>query len=203
VDLDAGYLPALHGHGTANIVEDPVFRRSLPEHADQRTVLGRWSAIFANPRLSWDDVTWLRAHTDLPVLLKGVLHPADARRARDAGVDGIVVSTHGGRQLDGTIAALDALPAVRAAVGEDFTVLFDSGVRTGVDVIKAIALGADAVLYGRPYLYGLALAGRDGVDHVLRCLLAELDLALAAAGWATVRDLTAAAVTRNPLHLCQ
>jgi lactate 2-monooxygenase len=197
VDLDAGYLPALHGHGTVNIVDDPAFRKGLPEQADDRTVLARWSAIFNNPRLSWDDLRWLRTYTSLPILLKGVLHPQDARRARDLGVNGVIVSTHGGRQVDGAVAALDALPAVRAEVGDDFAVLFDSGIRTGVDVLKALALGADAVLYGRPYIYGLALGGHRGVEHVLRCLLAELDLTLAACGYANIRELTREALARQ------
>jgi lactate 2-monooxygenase len=190
IDLDAAFLPALHGHGCVNIIDDPVFRAGLPDDAGHSTVLARWSEVFANPGLSWDDIGWLRGRTRLPIVLKGVLHPSDAARAKDLGVDGIVVSTHGGRQVDGTIAALDALPAVRGEVGDDFPVLFDSGVRTGVDVMKALALGADAVLYGRPYVYGLALGGRGGVEHVLRCLLAELDLALAGCGCCGVRDLT-------------
>ncbi|MEV7629541.1 alpha-hydroxy-acid oxidizing protein [Actinoplanes sp. NPDC089786] len=195
-DLDAGFLPPLHGHGAANIVDDPAFRAGLEPGADQRAVLTRWAAVFSNPGLTWDDIAWLRGRTRLPVLIKGVLHPDDARRAKDLGVDGVVVSNHGGRQVDGAIGALDALPAVRAEVGEDFTVLFDSGVRTGADVVKALALGADAVLYGRPYVYGLALGGSDGVEHVMRCLLAEFDLALAACGGTSLRDLTPRCLVR-------
>jgi lactate 2-monooxygenase len=197
IDLDAAFLPPLRGHGTLNITSDPAFRAGLPRDADDRAVLARWVQVFANPGLSWDDIGWLREQTTLPVVLKGILHPEDAVRAKDLGVDGIVVSTHGGRQVDGTIAALEALPAVRAAVGDDLPILLDSGVRTGVDVIKAMCLGANAVLYGRPYVYGLALAGRQGVEHVLRCLLAELDLALAAAGHRDVRGLTRAALVRR------
>ncbi|WP_325063673.1 alpha-hydroxy-acid oxidizing protein [Streptomyces marianii] len=189
-DLDHGYLPFLHGAGLANFTSDPVFRAGLPAGADGRAVVEHWARVFGNPSLTWDDLPWLRELTRLPILLKGILHPGDARRARAYGVDGLVVSNHGGRQLDGSVAALDALPAVRAAVGPDVPVLLDSGVRTGSDVLKALALGADAVLYGRPYLYGLALDGRDGVAHVLTCLLAELDLALALAGCPTVADVT-------------
>jgi isopentenyl diphosphate isomerase/L-lactate dehydrogenase-like FMN-dependent dehydrogenase/surfactin synthase thioesterase subunit len=190
-DLDNGYLPFLHGAGIANFTSDPEFRAGLPEDHDDRAVLMHWAKVFANPRLTWSDLPWLRTVTSLPILLKGVLHPSDAKRAMDSGaIDGLVVSNHGGRQLDGTIASLDALPAIRTAVGDDVPVLLDSGVRTGSDVVKAIALGADAVLYGRPYVYGLALDGRDGVAHVLRCLLADLDLALGLAGAATMADIT-------------
>ncbi|MER6531986.1 alpha-hydroxy-acid oxidizing protein [Streptomyces sp. NPDC001508] len=189
-DLDHGYLPFLDGAGIANFTGDPAFRAGLPSGADSRSVTAHWAQVFANPALNWDDLPWLRELTALPILLKGILHPDDARRALDLGADGVVVSNHGGRQLDGAVAALDALPAVRAAVGRSVPVLFDSGVRTGSDLVKALALGADAVLYGRPFLYGLALGGRDGVAHVLRCLLAEVDLTLALTGCASVGDLT-------------
>ena len=191
-DLDHGYLPFLHGDGIANFTSDPEFRAGLTSGIDdERAVIAHWARVFANPGLAWDDLAWLRTITSLPILLKGVLHPHDACRAIDLGVaDGVIVSNHGGRQLDGTVAALDALPAIRAAVGDDVPVLLDSGVRTGSDVIKALALGADAVLYGRPYLYGLALDGRDGVAHVLRCLLADLDLALALTGCPSIADIT-------------
>lgn len=188
-DLDQGYLPFLRGHGIANFTSDPAFRAGLP--ADGGGVVQHWARVFANPGLDWDDLPWLRTITSLPILLKGVLHPADARRALDLGaVDGVIVSNHGGRQLDGTAAALDVLPAVRAAVGDDVPVLVDSGIRTGSDVLKALALGANAVLYGRPYLYGLALDGQSGVAHVLRCLLADLDLAMALGGCPSTADIT-------------
>ncbi|HEX5294538.1 MAG TPA: alpha-hydroxy-acid oxidizing protein [Streptosporangiaceae bacterium] len=188
-DLGHGYLPFLQGAGIANFTSDPAFQASLPPGAGPPEVIGQWARVFANPTLCWDDLPWLREFTTLPILLKGILHPDDARRALDCGVDGLVVSNHGGRQLDGSIATLDALPAVRAAVGDSVPVLLDSGVRTGTDVLKALALGADAVLYGRPYIYGLALAGQAGVRHVLRCLLADLDLALALTGTAAARSV--------------
>jgi lactate 2-monooxygenase len=121
-------------------------------------------------------------------VLKGVLHPEDARRAADSGVEGLIVSNHGGRQVDGSIAALDALPAVRDAAGE-LAVLFDSGIRTGADVFKALALGADAVCLGRPFMWGLGLDGQAGVEHVLRCLLAELDLTLALSGYTEIAQV--------------
>ncbi|WP_415926089.1 alpha-hydroxy-acid oxidizing protein [Streptomyces sp. AK02-04a] len=190
VDLDHGYLPFLHGLGLANFTTDPAFRAGLPPDADESAVIAHWVTLSTNPALTWDGLAWLRELTNLPILLKGILHPDDARLALAQGMDGVIVSNHGGRQLDGTMATLDCLPAVRAAVGPAVPVLMDSGVRTGSDVIKALALGADAVLLGRPYQYGLALDGRSGVRHVLRCLLAELDLALTLSGCGSVRDIT-------------
>jgi lactate 2-monooxygenase len=154
--------------------------------------------MFGDPTLTWDDLAWLRERTRLPIALKGVLHPDDARAAVDAGVDGLVVSNHGGRQVDGAVAALDALPAVIEAVGGAIPVLVDSGVRTGSDVVKAIALGAAAVLYGRPYVYGLGLGGQAGVEHVLRCLLAELDATMALSGRARLADLGPDVLANRP-----
>ena len=150
-------------------------------------VYGEW---MQTPLPTWEDLRWLRDQWDGPIVLKGVLHPDDARRAADAGMDGVVVSNHGGRQIDGEIASLDALPDVVAAVGDRMAVLFDSGIRTGSDVIKALALGADAVLVGRPYVYGLGLGGEDGVRHVLRSLLADLDLTVGLSGCRTLHELT-------------
>ncbi len=183
-DLQHGYLPFLKGEGVANYFCDPVFRAALertPEE-DPGPAIGHWAYQFANPSVTWADLTWLREQTALPIVLKGILHAEDARLALEAGVDGLIVSNHGGRQVDGSIAALDALPAVREAVGKEFPVLFDSGIRTGADVFKALALGADAVCLGRPYVWGLALGGQAGVEYVLRCLLAELDLTMALSG---------------------
>ena len=194
-DLDAAHSPFLQGIGISNYTDDPAFRATLPPDADRLAVLAHWAGTATDPALSWDDLAWLRRFTELPVLVKGVLHPDDARLALEYGADGVVVSNHGGRQLDGSVASLDALPAVRAAVGDAAPVLLDSGVRTGSDVLKALALGADAVLLGRPYVYGLALGGQHGVEHVLRCLLADLDLALALAGCACVADVTAELVS--------
>ena len=142
-------------------------------------------SALVNEVITWDDLPDLRAATDLPILLKGILDPDDARRAREAGVDGVIVSNHGGRQVDGAIAALDALPDVAGEVGGDMAVLFDSGIRGGADAAKALALGAEAILLGRPYLWGLTLGGADGVEHVLRMLLAELDLTMALCGAST------------------
>ena len=146
-------------------------------------------ATFPNLGLTWDDLAWLRDRTELPILVKGILRGDDARRAFDEGVDGVVVSNHGGRQVDGSVGALDALVEVRAELGRDPVVLMDSGIRGGADVVKALALGADAVLVGRPYVYGLAVGGREGVEAVLRQLAAETDLTLALCGGSSVREL--------------
>jgi isopentenyl diphosphate isomerase/L-lactate dehydrogenase-like FMN-dependent dehydrogenase len=195
-DLQNGYLPFLKGEGVANYLSDPVFRAALarPPEEDPEPAIGHWAYQFANPKVTWADLAWLREQTALPIVLKGVVHPDDARRARDTGVHGLIVSNHGGRQVDGAIGALDALAAVREAVGEGFPVLFDSGVRTGADIFKAIALGADAVCIGRPYVWGLALGGQDGVEHVLRCLLAEFDLTLALSGYTSIAEIGPAAL---------
>ncbi|ADI08734.1 FMN-dependent alpha-hydroxy acid dehydrogenase [Streptomyces bingchenggensis BCW-1] len=195
-DLAASNFPQLRGHCLANYTSDPVFRSRLakaPEDDPAATVM-HWAKIFGNP-LTWDDLPWLRSITNLPLILKGICHPDDVRRAKDGGVDGIYCSNHGGRQANGGLPALNALPEVVEAA-DGLPVLFDSGVRTGADVIKALALGATAVGIGRPYLYGLALAGADGVVHVLRSLLAEADLLMAVDGYPTLADLTPDALRR-------
>jgi lactate 2-monooxygenase len=197
-DLQGAYLPFLRSVGIANYLADPVFRSTLaaPPEEDPQAAVGQFVGVFSNPSVTWDDLAFLRGTTSLPIVLKGILHPDDARRAREAGVDGVLVSNHGGRQVDGAIAALDALPGVAEAVGDELAVLLDSGVRSGADVAKALALGADAVGIGRPYLHGLALAGQAGVEHVLRNLLAELDLTLALCGLTTPAELGTDALSR-------
>ena len=198
-DLQNGYLPFLKGEGLANYFCDPVFAAALqktPEE-DPGAAIGHWAYQFDNPSVSWADLAWLREQTRLPIVLKGIVHADDARRALEAGIDGLIVSNHGGRQVDGSIAALDALPPIRDAVGSALPLLFDSGIRTGADVFKALALGADAVCLGRPYVWGLALGGQDGVEHVLRCLLAELDLTLALSGYTEIAQVDRAALTRS------
>ncbi|HEY4451972.1 MAG TPA: lactate 2-monooxygenase [Solirubrobacteraceae bacterium] len=195
-DLQNAYLPFLAGEGVANYFSDPVFRSALaraPEE-DPGPAIGHWALQFSNPTVTWADLAWLREQTELPIVLKGILHEDDARRALDAGVDGVIVSNHGGRQVDGSLAALDALPRVRKALGEDFAVLFDSGIRTGADAFKALALGADAICLGRPFVWGLALGGQAGVEGVLRCLLGELDLTLALSGYTSIAEVDASAL---------
>jgi L-lactate dehydrogenase (cytochrome) len=200
-DLGHSYLPFLHGIGLANYTSDPVFRSRLADDADGDDIeptVARWIAVFANPDLSWEDIAWLRERTDLPVLLKGICSADDARHAAEAGVDGLIVSNHGGRQVDGAVAALDALPDVCAAVPPRLPVLFDSGIRTGADAVKALALGAQAVLLARPAMWGLALGGEDGVHHVLRAFLAELDNTLAMAGYRSPHELSAQSLAVRP-----
>jgi lactate 2-monooxygenase len=152
--------------------------------------------IYSRPSLTWADVETLRSRTKLPILLKGIQHPDDARRALDAGVDGIVVSNHGGRQVDGGIGSLDALVEIAPVIDGRCRLLLDSGVRSGADVFKALALGADAVLIGRPYLYGLALAGEAGARDVVRNIIAEFDLTLGLSGLTSLSELTPEALRR-------
>ncbi len=162
-----------------------------------RAAVKRFVATYSRPSLTWDDLARLREWTTLPIVLKGILHPEDARMAVEHGMDGIVVSNHGGRQLDGAIATLDALPDIVEAVGGRIPVLLDSGIRTGADVFKALALGATAVLLGRPYVYGLALGGEAGVRHVLDNLHAEFDLTMGLAGVREVGEMGSGSVVRN------
>jgi lactate 2-monooxygenase len=192
-DLRQAYLPFIRGDGCANFFTDPVFcsRLDAPPEEDVLAAAAAMLATFPNLGLTWQDLDWLREQTSLPLLVKGVLRGDDAALAREHGVDGIVVSNHGGRQVDGSVASLDALVEVRAAVGPEYPLLVDGGIRRGADVIKALALGADAVLIGRLYAYGLAVGGSAGVEAVARQLLAEVDLTLALCGGVSVRELDA------------
>ena len=190
-DLRNGYLPFLQGQGCANYLSDPVFRALLPKtpEEDPRSAIMLMLSLFSNPQFTWEDVDWIRKTTKLPLLLKGILDANDAAVAVDRGVDGIVVSNHGGRQVDGSIASLDALPEVCEAVEDRVPVLLDSGIRRGPDVLKAIALGASAVLLGRPYAYALASDGEAGVRHVIRTLMADIDITLALSGRTSVEEI--------------
>jgi lactate 2-monooxygenase len=188
-DLNSANFPQLRGHALANYFSDPVFRASLakPPEQDGLAAVTQWVQIFGKP-LTWADLPWLRSLTKLPLILKGICHPDDARRAIDGGADAIYCSNHGGRQANSGIAAMDLLPSIVEASAQT-PVLFDSGIRSGTDVIKALSLGARAVGVGRPYAWGLAAGGTAGIVHVLRCLLAEADLLMAVDGYPHLADL--------------
>jgi isopentenyl diphosphate isomerase/L-lactate dehydrogenase-like FMN-dependent dehydrogenase len=190
-DLDQAYLPFLRGVGTAIPFSDPVFRAGLQKSPEEDLPMAilRWVQLFTGTDKSWDQLAFLREHWDGPIVLKGIQHADDARKAVECGMDGVVVSNHGGRQVDGAVGSLDALPSIVEAVGEQIDVLFDSGIRTGADIVKALALGAKAVMVGRPFAYGLAHGGQVGVKHVLRSLLADFDLTLGLSGHRSPAEL--------------
>lgn len=182
-DLDGGFLPFVKGQGVQIGFSDPVFRRKFAEASDGDTpeanpLLAAQVFIaeaFSGHAHSWEDLKLLRNHWDGPIVLKGILSAEDARLALKYGMDGVIVSNHGGRQLDGAVSSLEMLPEIVDAVGNQMTVLFDSGIRTGADIMKALCLGAKAVLVGRPVVYGLGIHGKEGAKHVLAGLLADLD----------------------------
>ena len=204
-DLERGYLPFLFAEGVANYFTDPVFRSLLkkPPEENPADAVRLWAGLFSNTKLTWSDLSWLLEHTKMPIILKGILHADDAKHALDAGMDAVIVSNHGGRQVDGGIAALDALPAVVKAVGEQLPVLFDSGIRRGADIMKAMALGARAVLLGRLYIWGLAVAGEAGVRDTVQNLLADFDLTMALSGFTSPKDLTPQILMRAELSATQ
>jgi L-lactate dehydrogenase (cytochrome) len=197
-DLELAFLPFLQGEGIANYLTDPVFRAALdsPPEEDMFGAVRHFLAVFSDPSVTWSNLAFLREHTRLPIVLKGILHPDDARRAVDHGVDGILVSNHGGRQVDGAIGALDALPGVVDAVPGSLPVLFDSGIRCAADALVALALGARAVLLGRPYIWALAVSGEEGVAEFLRGFLAELDLTFALSGYTRLDQVGREALVR-------
>jgi isopentenyl diphosphate isomerase/L-lactate dehydrogenase-like FMN-dependent dehydrogenase len=199
-DLDNGYMPFVTGLGNAMGFADPVFRAGFAAAMDGATpedsvvaASRAWTGeVCSNQAHSWADLAELREMWGSgPILLKGILSVEDAVKAKEAGMDGIVVSNHGGRQLDGSVPSLEVLPEIVEAVGKDFPVLFDSGIRTGADVMKALALGARAVLVGRPVIYGLGIAGAAGAKHVLAGLLADFDQSMGLAGVKSVKELNA------------
>jgi lactate 2-monooxygenase len=192
-DLDYPFLPFLESKGLANYVTDPVFRSKLPATPEENpaAAVKHWVAVYSNPSFTWEELYAVRRQTRLPLLLKGILHPEDARLARKWDMDGVIVSNHGGRQVDGAMASLDALPAIVEALEGSIPVLFDSGIRRGADALKALALGARAVLLARPYLWALAVGGEQGVREVVRNFLADLDLTLALSGHCTCSELDA------------
>ncbi|MBB5870028.1 isopentenyl diphosphate isomerase/L-lactate dehydrogenase-like FMN-dependent dehydrogenase [Allocatelliglobosispora scoriae] len=198
--LDKAYLPMLRGTGIGVFFTDPVFRSQLarsPEE-DLDAAVAQWDRMLGSAGRAWDELGFLREHWDGPIVIKGVTHVDDARQAAACGLDGVIVSNHGGRQVDGAIAALDVLPEIVDAVGDRMSVLFDSGIRTGADALKALAIGAEAVLIGRPFAYGLGHAGQLGVTHVLRSLLADLELTMGLSGYTRLRELTRDALRHQP-----
>lgn len=203
-DLDAAAVPFIIGEGDDIGFSDPVFRRKFAEMSDGGTpedskvqAAMYWcSEIYPGVSRSWEDLAILRRHWDGPIVLKGVLSAEDAKLARQHGMDGIVVSNHGGRQLDGAVGTLDVLPEIVEAVGKDLTVMLDSGIRTGADMVKALALGAQAVFVGRPVVYGLGIDGTAGAEAVLAGLLADLDLTMGFSGARTVADLSPSLLRR-------
>jgi lactate 2-monooxygenase len=183
-DLDHGFLPFFSGVGLGNYLTDPVFRSRLakPPEEDIAAAVQKAVAQITDPSFVWNDLRFLSERTALPILVKGILDPADAVAAMEAGANGLIVSNHGGRQVDGSIPALRALPAIVTEAGDQIPVLFDSGIRRGADIAKALAFGARAVLIGRPYVWGLAVDGEDGVRSVVENLLADFDLTMALCG---------------------
>jgi lactate 2-monooxygenase len=199
-DLTDGFLPFLRGEGNINYLRDPVFRAALPKppEEDLPSAVAYWAWQFSNPSVTWADLAFLRKCTKLPIVLKGIQSVEDAQLAVEHGIEGIIVSNHGGRQVDGAIGSLQALPGVVEAVGESCEVLFDSGIRSGSDALKALALGARAVCLGRPYTWGLALGGEQGVVDVLRAFLADLDLNMALSGHASIDEVGVHTLQKNP-----
>ena len=195
-DIKNAYLPFLYNEGLANYFSDPVFLAEVGDPAKNKMqTMMHFANCFSNPSSTWNDLAFIRSCTKLPVIVKGIQYPDDAKKAIDNGADGIIVSNHGGRQLDGAVGAIDTLAGIADAVADKTTILFDSGIRRGADVFKAMALGAKAVLVGRPYAYGLALAGEQGVKEVIANLLADIDLTMGLAGCTSWKE-----VTRDKLH---
>ncbi|KAH7124862.1 FMN-dependent dehydrogenase [Dactylonectria estremocensis] len=203
-DLDIANMPFLGGTGNAVGFSDPVFRRKFAERSGNKTpeqdplAASRYwiSEIFSAEHHSWEALKLLRETWDGPIVLKGILSVEDARLALEHGVDGIIVSNHGGRQVDGAVASLEMLPDIVDAVGDRMTVMLDSGIRTGADIIKALSLGAQAIFVGRPALYGLGIAGKDGAKAVLAGILADMDQSMAIAGFRNIRDLNKSILRR-------
>lgn len=195
-DLRNGFSPLRTGVGKANYVNDPAFMASLPDATDDSVIQGILKNVY-HPSFDWKKIEKIKQATTLPVLLKGILHPDDAMLAVEAGIDGIIVSNHGGRQLDGVAASLDALPLVAKAVAGRIPVMLDSGIRRGTDLVKALALGADAVLLGRPYIYGLASGGQAGVEQVLSNFIEETKVSFALAGISKTADISSVELIRE------
>ncbi len=187
-DVRNQFSPLKLGYARGNYMNDPVFTASLPDDSFESYVQGVLQNVF-HPKLNWEHVRELKKRTNIPILLKGILHPEDAKLAIDNGINGIIVSNHGGRQLDGVIGSLEALPAIAKVVNGQIPIILDSGVYRGMDALKALSLGADAVAIGRPFVYGLALEGQQGVEKVMTNLYDELKVSIALAGATSVKGL--------------
>jgi lactate 2-monooxygenase len=207
-DMDNGYNPFMRSDriGVESGLTDPVFRKQFKERhgveveEKMDTAAPEWMrTIFPGMSKGWEDIKFLQEHWDGPIVLKGIQTVADARKAVEVGVQGIVVSNHGGRQQDGGNSSLGMLPHIKDAVEDKLSIFFDSGVGSGADIAKAMALGADCVLIGRPYVYGLALGGEQGVAHVLKSLMGELELTLHLSGIPSVskKDLNRSVLVRE------
>jgi lactate 2-monooxygenase len=204
-DLDAAYIPFIKGIGNAIGFSDPVFRKKFEELHDGEKVEDNiflasqlWVAkAFPGETRTWEDLKILKSQWDGPIVLKGIMSVGDAKLAVEHGMDGIIVSNHGGRQLDGAAASLEVLPEIVDAVGGQLTVLFDSGIRTGADIVKALALGAKGVFVGRPVIYGLGVAGKEGAKAVLAGLLADLDTTMGLAGVKSIGELNRSILRRT------
>ena len=194
-DRSNDYSPFLQGSGIANYAVDPVFQQYM-QAKQNPNIVEEMLPYFYRPALQWEDIDHIRKAVDLPIYLKGILHPDDAEQAVNHGIDGIVVSNHGGRQLDGCIASLDALPFIKDRVKDKLPILLDSGVRSGPDIVKALALGADAILLGRPYLYGLTIAGEAGVEQVLHNIIHDLKTTLALSGITSIQEVNGSLVQK-------
>ncbi|MRH42030.1 alpha-hydroxy-acid oxidizing protein [Aquibacillus halophilus] len=187
-DRDNRYSPFKLGKGIGNYAVDPVFIRKI-QGKNPDDFMEEMIKVFYRQNISWEDIAYIRQCADLPIYLKGILHPKDALLAKENGINGIIVSNHGGRQLDGAVASLDILPSIKEVVGDELTILLDGGIRRGSDIVKALALGADAVLYGRPYLYSLALGGKEGVEQNIDNLMQDLEITMALSGASAISEL--------------
>lgn len=205
-DLDVAFLPFLQGKGIAQYTSDPVFRQIVAENLKKEApqlepgteayqkafgqmCVKTFISIYTNPATTWEDLAFLKSITNLPIILKGILHPDDAQKAIEYGMDAVYVSNHGGRQVDGAISSIEALPAIVKVVDKRIPIMFDSGIRGGADMFKALALGADLVGLGRPHVFGLALAGSEGVTEVIRQLQADFELTMALSGCRNVSEI--------------
>ncbi|WP_240189842.1 alpha-hydroxy acid oxidase [Bacillus sp. P14.5] len=193
------YSPVGEGAGSGNYFSDPVFCSLLekPIAEDKAAALKKQYELFENPAITWEAIQKIRQYTNLPVLLKGVVHPEDAKLALKYEVDGLIVSNHGGRQLDHGVATLDVLEEICGVVHNKIPVLLDSGIRRGSDIFKALALGASAVLLGRPYIYGLAREGEEGVKMVVQQITREFETTMALAGTANIDEINKTYLVKN------